>query len=68
MYNSDYDNLDEKLRKEADVSATKWRRSGRDRRSDDYQEFFEEKRSFIGRRLDWFGFISSIIFPRGSKN
>ncbi len=50
-----------------DSSSMKWRRSGNDRRSDNPDSFFEEKRGIVGRRINWFGIASSIIFPRHSK-
>lgn len=53
--------------KVTDSSSIKWRRSGIDRRSDNPDSFFEEKRAIVGRRINWFGIASSIIFPRHSK-
>ncbi len=50
-----------------DSSSVKWRRSGNDRRSENPDSFFEEKRGIVGRRINWFTIISSIIFPRHSK-
>ena len=67
MYTTGFESLDQKVQKESEISSAKWRRSGRDRRLDNDDEFFEEKRGFTGRRIDWFGIISSIIFPRHSK-
>lgn len=50
-----------------DEASMKWRRSGQDRRSDGSKSFFEEKRALLGRRINWFDIVSSIVFPRHSK-
>lgn len=67
MYMPWFENMNDEVQKESEISTIKWRRSGRDRRSDNVDTFFEEKRGLVGRRIDWFGIISSIIFPRHSK-
>lgn len=67
MYITGFESSGQQEQKDLDTSYVKWRRSGRDRRLDDFDSYFEEKRGFVGRRMNWFAIASSIIFPRHSK-
>lgn len=67
MYTTGLENRDPFGEKKDDTPTLKWRRSGRDRRMKNVGNYYEEKRGLIGRRIDWFGIVASIIFPRHSK-
>ena len=67
MYTVGFESLEQQEKQDLDTSPMKWRRSGRDRRLDNFDSYHEEKRGFVGRRMNWFAIASSIIFPRHSK-